>query len=135
MSCYSIVSWEIYRSCWKFNGCNVFCSFTLPSVKQNARGIPSPSINKPISTIGLGRCSLDTPYFLIPLSFSICLFAEYVIDISAVSWLFNSSIYALAHAIGSSWIFFKSSYLPSLSTHLLVDFPFSSRKDLYKYWN
>ena len=30
------------------NGCKVVCSLVFPGFMENARGIPSPSINKPI---------------------------------------------------------------------------------------
>ena len=53
------------------SGFKLGCSFLLPSNIENARGIPSPSINNPICTIGLGRCSLERPYCFKPSAFSI----------------------------------------------------------------
>ena len=50
-------------------GMRVCCSLLLPGWIENARGMPSPSINSPISTIGFGRCSLEGPYCFI---FSSC---------------------------------------------------------------
>ena len=42
------------------------CSFWLPGLMQNARGMPDLSMNNPIWTIGLGRCSLLGPYCFRP---------------------------------------------------------------------
>ena len=39
--------------------------------RENASGMPSPSVKSPICIIGLGRCSLLFPYFLSPSSCSI----------------------------------------------------------------
>lgn len=58
---------------------NIFCSvgvkvvysFVLPDIILNARGIPSPSMNSSIWTMGLGLCSLDGPYCFKPSSCSI----------------------------------------------------------------
>ena len=47
-------------------GLSESCSFCAPGLMQKARGIPDLSINRPICTIGLGRCSLLTPYCLSP---------------------------------------------------------------------
>jgi hypothetical protein len=43
-------------------GLSVTCSEVLPGVMRKASGMPSASMNRPICTIGLGRCSLETPY-------------------------------------------------------------------------
>ena len=48
------------------NSLTVFCSFVFPGYNPIERGIPFLSINSPISTIGLGLCSLEGPYFLKP---------------------------------------------------------------------
>ena len=48
------------------SGTAVACSLRLPGTMHMDRGIPSPSINSPISTIGFGRCSLLMPYLRSP---------------------------------------------------------------------
>ena len=48
------------------NGIRVVCSLVLPGWIQKARGIPLRSMKSPISTIGLGRCSLLGPYCFRP---------------------------------------------------------------------
>ena len=47
------------------------CSFAFPGKRENARGIPSPSMKSPIWMIGFGLCSFPFPYFLLPSSCSI----------------------------------------------------------------
>ena len=46
------------------NGVMEGCSFWFPSKTEKERGMPSASMNSPICTMGLGRCSFETPYFL-----------------------------------------------------------------------
>ena len=58
-----------FKICFS-KGFKVVCSLVLPGFKTKASGIPFPSISKPIWTIGLGRCSLETPYCFKPSSCS-----------------------------------------------------------------
>ena len=52
-------------------GLRVVVSAVSPGLMQNARGMPSLSVNSPIWTIGLGRLSLECPYCLRPRSSSV----------------------------------------------------------------